>query len=101
MLYFILALMAVIVATIIIWSFIDLSITYSFKEVIKSKFTIPCLIVSIILIGCAIFLFNRNKRNVQSDAIDHYIVGDVELVEKRVDGEVVDWYYKVIPVDYE
>ena len=59
------------------------------------------VLISIACILASIVCFDQYKIKIQSDAIDHYIVGDYELIEKRVDGEVVDWTYKVIPADYE
>jgi hypothetical protein len=101
MLYLILAIVCVVLATMIIWSFVDLSINYGFKEVLKAKWTIVILCLGIIVGICAIPLYNKHIRIVQSDAIDHYIVGDVELHEKTIDGDVVDWLYVVTPADYE
>ena len=49
----------------------------------------------------AVPTFNRYKRNIETNAINHYVVGDTTLVEKTVNGDVVDWYYVVEPVDYE
>lgn len=101
MLYLIFALVCVIFATMILWSFIDLSINYGFKEVLRAKWSIALLCMGIIIAICAIPLYKKHIRIVQSDAIDHYVVGDVELHEKTIDGEVVDWTYVVIPSDYE
>ena len=101
MLYLIIAVICVVFATMVIWSFVDLSINYGFKEVLKAKWSIVVLCLGIAAAICAIPLYQKHIRIVQSDAIDHYVVGDVELHEKTVDGDVVDWQYVVIPADYE
>lgn len=101
MLYLILAIVCVVFATIIVFAFFDIGINYSFKEAIKAKYSIPVLIIGVLCIICSIFLYKKHVQLVQSDAIDHYVVGDVELHEKTIDGEVVDWTYVVIPADYE
>ena len=101
MLYLIFALVCVIFATMILWSFIILSIDYGFKEALRAKRSIALLCMGIIIAICAIPLYKQHIRIVQSDAIDHYVVGDVELHEKTIDGEVIDWTYVVIPSDYE
>lgn len=101
MLYLILTIICVVFATIIFFAFFDICINYSFKEAIKAKYTIPFLIIGFVFIICAFPLYKKHIQLIQSDAIDHYVVGDVELHEKTVDGEVVDWTYVVIPADYE
>ena len=101
MLYLILTITCIVCATIIFFVFFDVCINYGFKKAIKTKYAIPVLIAGVIFVVCAFPIFNRYKRQIQSDAIDHYVVGDVELHEKTVDGQVVDWEYIVKPADYE
>ena len=74
---------------------------YGFKKTLKSISSMKFFLLGVICVVMCFPVFNLYKREIQTNAIDHYIVGDVELVEKRVNGEVVDWYYIVTPVDYE
>ena len=46
-----------------------------------------------------IFCFTRYIRQVQNEAIQHYINGDYELVDIIVDDKVVDSYYQLIEHD--
>lgn len=101
MLYLIITIVCIIFATIIAFAFLDVCINYSFKEAIKAKGAIPLLITGIAFIVLSFVFFPKYKAEIQSDAIDHYVMGDVELHEKVVDGEVVDWQYIVTPSDYE
>ena len=101
MFYLIAFIACIVFATVGLTMFLIAVYDYGFIEAIRSKHASSVLIAAIALIITCIPLFNKYKQKVQSNAIDHYIVGDVELVEKRVDGEVVDWYYIVTPVDYE
>ena len=101
MFYLVFALILIVFCIIILWSFVDVCINYGFKETIRAKWTIPVVIFGIICGICAIPIYQKHIQKVQSDAIDHYIVGDVEIHEKVVDGEVVDWQYVVIPADYD
>ena len=101
MLYLILTIICIVCATIIFFVLFHVCINYGFKETIKAKYTIPVLIMGVVFVVCAFPIFNRYKRQIQSDAIDHYVVGDVELHEKTINGEVVDWEYIVKPADYE
>ena len=101
MLYLIITIVCIIFATMIAFAFLDVCINYSFKEAIKAKGAIPLLITGIAFIVLSFVFFPKYKAKIQSDAIDHYVMGDVELHEKVVDGEVVDWQYIVTPSDYE
>lgn len=56
------------------------------------------LFVSIIM---AIISFMEYRNNIVNTAIEHYINGDYQIIEKTINGEVVDSYYKLIPTDYD
>lgn len=68
----------------------------------RCKVTLIIAIVLVIInIVLSVISFNKYKQYVQSDAIDHYVVGDVQCREVLLDGEVIDWTYIVLPNDYE
>lgn len=49
----------------------------------------------------AIISFIEYRNNIVNTAIEHYINGDYQIVEKTINGEIIDSYYKLIPTDYD
>ena len=101
MFYLFAALICVILCTMILWSFVDLSINYGFKQTLKAKWSIVVLVIGIGLGVAAILLYREHIKKVESNAIDHYVVGDYELQETMLDGKLVDWQYLITPADYD
>ncbi len=100
--YFVIALVFWSIAIIMATMIILVAIKGKIKQAIYTEtfWWFVCLIV--ICTFFAGYTFSYYKQYIETNAIDHYIVGDVECVEKLdSSGEVIDWYYKVIPVDYE
>jgi len=95
-----LTVLAVIVAIGIIW-YIATTNNKKDTELYIGVITSLIILFIICIIG-SINCFNSYITDVRSDAIDHYIVGDVEYqVKLSADGDTLDWKYIVIPVDYD
>ena len=94
-----------IVCTIFSTNCLFLLITFWFDRkssiLPSSKDVIIICIATLVLITGAIVSFTKYKQYIQSKAIDYYIMGEVEYVEKKVNGEVVDWWYIVKPEDHD
>lgn len=45
--------------------------------------------------------YNTIVFKLQNEAIDAYVMGNVEKVEVIKNGEVVDYHYKIIPTEYD
>lgn len=79
---------------------LDQKIDYdSFVTYLENGGLLKIILFFVLMIG-ANHSFNKAINYVQNDAIEHYINGDYEVIEKTVDGEIVDISYKIIPTDY-
>lgn len=67
----------------------------------KRSFFWICAVVALIAIILAIWSFTTYIHRVQNDAIEHYISGDYELVEEKINDQVVNSYYRLIKTDYD
>jgi hypothetical protein len=102
MFLFIIALIAYTVGIILLFMIVlEAILSKSFIACLKSKEVILILILGIVALFVAYGIGRSARQQIESNAIDHYIMGDVEKVEIFEDGEVIDWYYKVIDVDYD
>ena len=102
MFYFIFAIVFYTIGVAFITAAVIACIRYSIKEACLTEGFWWAVVLAIMLFLCSSYCFSCYKQRVQSDAIDHYIVGDVEYIEiQNSNGDTVDWCYKVIPADYD
>lgn len=102
MLLFIVALLVYTIGAILLFMIVLQSIRCkSLKACLKLDGAVAFLLIAIVALVLSYFIASTAKIQIESNAIDHYIIGDIEKVEIYEDGEVVDWYYKVLKVDYE
>lgn len=94
--WFIAGLICVLLASLTLEQEIDYD---SFMTYLENGGLIKILVFVVLVIGSH-HLFNKAIEHFQNDAIEHYINGDYEVIEKTVDGEIVDISYKIIPTDY-
>ena len=99
MLNLIFAIISIVLATASIFMIIALIIHDGLKNSLRE--VIMSFLCCALFVFSSIVSFNSYKERIESNAIDHYIVGDYELIEKVVNGQVVDWQYKITPADYE
>lgn len=67
----------------------------------KPEIVIIYFFVAIIFILSIFFSVKDVKSKYYNVGIEHYINGDCQLIEEVVDGEVKDYYFKIIPTDYD
>ena len=59
------------------------------------------VIVMAIMIVVSICAFTAYKRTIVTSAIEHYQVGEYELVEDRINDITIRSYYKIIDVEHD
>lgn len=74
---------------------------FNFSEVFKSKEFWGTLIVGLVWLFFSIVGTIKTVQYIQNDAIVHYLNGDFKIVEKSIDGEIVDTYFMISDIDYD
>ena len=59
------------------------------------------IVIGLTSLLVSIWCFTIYVHRVQNDAIEHYISGDYELIEKKVNDQVIDSYYRLIKTNYD
>ena len=57
--------------------------------------------IGLIGLMLSFWFFTLYIHRVQNDAIEHYLCGDYELIEIKVNNQVIDSYYQLIEIDYD
>ena len=78
------------------------SVKCSFRAIFYASNFWWFIVIIFVSLFLSIISFNSYKQQVQSNAIDHYVVGDYELHEiYDNNGDIIDWYYEVVDADYD
>lgn len=59
------------------------------------------IVVGLVSLSVSIWCFTIYVHRVQNDAIEHYISGDYELIEKKINDQVIGSYYRLIKTNYD
>lgn len=86
-----------VLAMVIVFTWLRDKRTYNDSQ--NDAIGVITMLICVLCIVGSILSFNTFKRNLITSAIEHYQVGDYELVEKRVNELTISSYYKIVDPD--